>query len=247
MSRAPKLDMDFNKTKFAEDLATACGSRTQREYAKLSGVTPGYLSMFLNKKCDNPPTPATIQRFALNAENGISYGQLLESAGYDPLKYTSELLNSESMDVKNSYQKLELAIILMNLANNVVNWKLQEVNYEDTCISKIEFENHIFKRLHLYLCPYVPIADSITTYTSFLGFQTAFSTMYAKETEYDTKFSLVTTNRSVFDIAVNSFPPVTGIIVTVVLVDFNTLSIIDERTLSEKNDVDVEQLKRYIG
>ena len=83
----------FDKEKFAKLLIEARGERTNADYAKDSGISRGYISGYVNKNIDNPPSPEILRKLALKAAKDISYEDLMEAAGYLP---SSQLI----MDMK---------------------------------------------------------------------------------------------------------------------------------------------------
>ena len=105
MSRNVPLDHEFNKEKFAELLKKAQGSRQQNTFAGDIGMSKTYLNSYLGAKNDRPLTPSTIKKIAAASENGVSYEDLLEAAGYNSSKYTfvmqSEKEISNRVDAEN--------------------------------------------------------------------------------------------------------------------------------------------------
>lgn len=86
MRRSVDPDFDFDKKKYAEVLRRAIGDRSIATFSKDVGISTGYVSRYLNLKCDVTPTIATIKKIA-NATKMVTYAELLEAAGYDSEKY----------------------------------------------------------------------------------------------------------------------------------------------------------------
>lgn len=86
MRRSVNPDFDFDKEKYAEVLRRAIGDRSIATFSKDVGISTGYVSRYLNLKCDVTPTIATIKKIA-NATKMVNYAELLEAAGYDSEKY----------------------------------------------------------------------------------------------------------------------------------------------------------------
>jgi transcriptional regulator with XRE-family HTH domain len=86
MRRSVDPDYDFEKEKYAEVLRRAIGDRSISMFSKDVGISAGYVSRYLNLKCDVTPTIATIKKIA-NATKMVTYAELLEAAGYDSEKY----------------------------------------------------------------------------------------------------------------------------------------------------------------
>ncbi len=87
MSRAVKTDYEFDKKTFADLLSEAKGKRTQTEFAEQCQISLAHLNRYLNQKKDNPPIPTTIRHIADVAQGGVSYDELMRTAGYNPEKY----------------------------------------------------------------------------------------------------------------------------------------------------------------
>ena len=86
MRRNIEPDFEFEKEKYAEVLKRAIGDRTIATFVKEADSSAGYISKYLNLKCDVAPTIATIKKIA-SATKMVSYEELLQAAGYDPLKF----------------------------------------------------------------------------------------------------------------------------------------------------------------
>lgn len=54
----------FDKALLAKILFKARGERNSEEYARDSGVSRSYISMLLNGKRDDPPTPDILKKLA---------------------------------------------------------------------------------------------------------------------------------------------------------------------------------------
>ena len=74
--------MYFNKEYFAKILDSAKGNRTNQQYADDSGVSRSYISLLLNLKREDPPTPDILKKLACAAHNNVTYAQLMTAAGY---------------------------------------------------------------------------------------------------------------------------------------------------------------------
>ena len=74
--------MKFDKKKFAEQLEQAKGNRSINEYARECGISAAHISRLLRQMIDTAPSPDTIEKLVSKAHNGITYYQLMQSAGY---------------------------------------------------------------------------------------------------------------------------------------------------------------------
>jgi SOS-response transcriptional repressor LexA len=72
----------FDKTKFAELLRKATGSRSINQYWLRSEVSATYISKLQRGLVDKPPSPEIIRKLADHAENGVTYEELMQAAGH---------------------------------------------------------------------------------------------------------------------------------------------------------------------
>lgn len=55
----------FNKEKFSDILTKIYRTyNNQRDFAEATGVNRGYLSQYINKKLENPPTPKILEKLS---------------------------------------------------------------------------------------------------------------------------------------------------------------------------------------
>lgn len=98
MRRNVDPDYEFDKDRFAEVLKAAIGDRSYSAFGKEADISFGYISKYINKKCDVSPTVQTLKKMAKVAK--VTYSELLEAAGYDSNKYDEDdisatMVNSE--------------------------------------------------------------------------------------------------------------------------------------------------------
>ena len=94
MRRNVDPDYEFDKDRFAEVLKAAIGDRSYSAFGKEADISFGYISKYINKKCDVSPTVQTLKKMAKVAK--VTYAELLEAAGYDSNKYEEDDI-SETM------------------------------------------------------------------------------------------------------------------------------------------------------
>lgn len=87
MSKAVKLDHEFDKDRFATLLERACGSRRKKDFADDAGLSRAYLIKHMNKNLASPPTPASLKKIADASQNGVMFADLLDAAGYNPDRF----------------------------------------------------------------------------------------------------------------------------------------------------------------
>ena len=88
MRRNVDPDYEFDKDRFAEVLKAAIGDRSYSAFGKEADISFGYISKYINKKCDVSPTVQTLKKMAKVAK--VTYAELLEAAGYDSNKYEED-------------------------------------------------------------------------------------------------------------------------------------------------------------
>lgn len=119
----------FNKEKFSIILNSIYKTfDNQRSFADATGVNRGYLSQYINKKLDNPPTPKILEKIA-NASKGLAtYDELMLICGYASLatKLNSPMVNND------------IAVLILFISENE---KL--IPYNDLWVEKKILQPHI--------------------------------------------------------------------------------------------------------
>lgn len=72
----------FDKKSFAKLLKEAKGSRSMRSYASLSDVSAAHLSRLSREIVESPPSPETLKKLSIYAENGVTLKSLMHACGY---------------------------------------------------------------------------------------------------------------------------------------------------------------------
>ncbi|KXS37986.1 MAG: hypothetical protein AWU54_2248 [Candidatus Frackibacter sp. T328-2] len=90
----------FNKERFKNLIKKAQGDRTQREFAKDSGVNRTYISKIINKKLDSPPNPEILKELSKVAQNNVTYQDLMEAAGYLESVLIDEIKSEEEKKIE---------------------------------------------------------------------------------------------------------------------------------------------------
>lgn len=87
MKRSDYPDFDFDGKKFSELVGKAQYILTQTAFAKKANLSTNFINKCIRNKLRTVPTPATIKKIAIASDGRVSYSELLEAAGYDPMKY----------------------------------------------------------------------------------------------------------------------------------------------------------------
>lgn len=82
MKRNVEPEFEFQKEEFIKLWKKAIGDRSYSLFGKEAGISFGYISKYMNGKCDVSPTIQTLKKISKVAI-GVTYAELLEAAGYD--------------------------------------------------------------------------------------------------------------------------------------------------------------------
>lgn len=73
----------FDKIKFAKILSNINETYdTMTEFSKKSGVNRTYLSQYINKKLDSPPSPKILKKIAESSNGITTYQELMNICGF---------------------------------------------------------------------------------------------------------------------------------------------------------------------
>ncbi len=72
----------FDKHKFGRLLMKAVGDRSLNEYGRLTGISAAHISRLTRGLLDAPPNPQTIKQLAAYAANGVTYEEMMVTAGH---------------------------------------------------------------------------------------------------------------------------------------------------------------------
>lgn len=117
MRRNVDPDYEFDKDRFAEVLKAAIGDRSYSAFGKEADISFGYISKYINKKCDVSPTVQTLKKMANVAK--VTYAELLEAAGYDSNKYDED--NVSATMVNNEWSLMNM--LLPTLCRTGFKWQ----------------------------------------------------------------------------------------------------------------------------
>ncbi len=72
----------FDKERFGQLIEKAIGTRTITEYSISCGINLTYVSKYVNRKLPKPPSVQVIRKMATKAQNGVTYREFMDAAGY---------------------------------------------------------------------------------------------------------------------------------------------------------------------
>lgn len=122
----------LDKKQFSKLLERAIADRTATEFSNQSGVNRTYISKFLNKRIDNPPSPEILKKIANVAHNNVTYNDLMKTVGF----------------LKEEGRRVDLEKRLLSLEERVTALEGQVLEQSETKISTnnlIESLKNIFK------------------------------------------------------------------------------------------------------
>lgn len=232
MSRAVKLDHNFDLEKYSDLLNKAKGSRSQTKFAKDCGLSTAYICKYLNANIKNAPTPTTIKKIAACAANDITLEQLLDAAGYDAKKYISS--NPLTSDL--NFKKLAQATILSNFTNFNFSWNTTKKISDDYDLS-IDLSGNIINRWIFKFCSEIDFQDL----NSEIQQQNRLFSYYGKILSISEipklKLSFVTDSKIVYKKLKELPPYMLAMYVSVILIDSKKMIVLNEEYLDSYFDI----------
>lgn len=244
MSKAVKLDHEFDIDKYTELLIKAQGGRSQTEFANDCGLSVAYICKYINKKFDKAPIPSTIKKIAACAAGGVSYSELLEAAGYDSSKFSTDELSETPSAVIMEFEKLAMATITSALSHTEFEWsslqRHSDINYDFAIsITGGTISNWVFEFIHesAIMIPTKALPNRVISYYGKLAIENH---------EPRTKFSFITDSEDTFNNLKTFNPYMLSMYVSVILIDINSMSIIKEEYLNSSLNLHTNMSTIYL-
>lgn len=155
MRRTVEPDYEFNKESFAEVLGRAMGEKSYSEFGRLADISFGYISKYMNLKCDVSPTLPTIKKIA-KVSTTVKYAELLEASGYDPDKYDDVEFLREMGNEAIGWTPANT--ILPALCNVNFKWKFQNTDVSTGAPFAVELEDAPFDMWY-----FIPVRKDFVT------------------------------------------------------------------------------------
>ena len=225
----------FDQTTFSELLKRAIGSRMQKDFAAMIGITPAHLSRILHHRFDTPPSVETLRKIATNAENGVTYHDLLKVCGYiSENEATGEISLPIEATPSNKFVK---ATILTALESHNFTWEITTETVDSiSCDLAVRINNE----------------DRFLWYFKFLSqkseelirkqFSSNYLSLLFQNFKTTDKLSLVTCSRKEYEIYTTSLPVNLNMNLSIILINESQLDIQEERLLARalpyKNAID---------
>ena len=214
----------FNQLQFSILLKKAIGSRMQKDFAETIGITPAHLSRILNHKFNTPPSVDTLKKIAANAENNVTYRELMEVCGYVG-DNTSDIEYTLPAEPASSY-KFVKATILTALESGGLAYEIVSPNEDSPYDLAIRINNP--ERLEWFFKFLSQKAeDQMRRQLSGNYLELLF-----QKSESSQKVSFVTCSRKEYEIYLDKLPESLNRNLSIILVNEAELDIQEERWLS---------------
>lgn len=214
----------FNPTTFSEILKKAIGSRKQNEFAATIGISSAHLSRILRQKFTTPPSVETLKKIAANAENNVTYHELLEICGYiSESETTAELSLPAEATPSNKFVK---ATILTALEAHDFTWELTN----DSELSTYDLAVQIKNEDHFHW--YFKFLSQKSEEQMRKQLSSNYLSLLFQRQNTDDKLSLVTCSRKEFEIYLDKLPENLNMNLSIILANESQLEIQEERWLA---------------
>lgn len=243
MSRHTPNDFAVDYDNYYSLLKKAQGDRQQKTFAQDAGVSIAYMNKALSGKYTKPFMPSILRKIAAASEGRVSFKELLTAAGYDYKKHMKFEDAESSDDFEYWAEKLENSLREASLIEGIVTSSLGRKGYKWSGLSLTSQEKRFLLCVSLYDLPFSKWYFYFLVRRHFLA-----STMEKPEVLSDKKWterilqlvsgsqtlpgekiSIVTTDKSVFETISKLSFSLLGVFLSVILVDFETFSVIDEK------------------
>ncbi|MGH4138232.1 hypothetical protein [Clostridium sp.] len=211
----------FNTVTFALLLEKAKGDRSITQYANKIDVSAAHISRLLRKLVKSPPAPDTINKFASDAYNGVTYSELMLAAGHINDESEQITTNDERIQTTENKKKIFQAII-SDLYTRDIEFSLNKTINAPADLM-LEISNWEYSKWDIKIVSYV---NPTTIYN-------IYGKIACMEVASDVKVSIAVGNINEFDLFVNNTPKSLRINLYVMLLDLNHEKIIKEEKLCQ--------------
>lgn len=234
---------EFNKSQFADLLKTAKGKDKIVDFSKNCGVSSAYIGKYINLTFDQAPTIGTLRRIAAYTElMGIEFESLATAAGYTE----EDIKKAASSNPAASSVKSFDSIILGALSNSNFEWKfvpLTSANKSGNLIISLDKEF-----LSQWVFTYCRVAfneqQGMQKMRPMDQSQMIFNHILFSSLPEKSKISIVTDSEELFKQLTRYKPKMLAAYLSVVLVDFAGMNVIDEVSLETALPED-KRLEQY--
>lgn len=224
------MKRNFNKEDFAYLLKKAIGTRKQSEFAKETGLTKEHLCRFINQRLEVGPSLATLNRIAEHTTE-VSWNELYVAAGYSvEVDYAqSTISKQEALSIKLINATILSALIKQKSAWTIGRNHDEGDRYLSICLEDAPIHHWYFHYITHDLQP------SIQQHL-----KASYVDLVFHDFEPEDKYTFVTASSTEYDAYKESPPKNLNLNISVMLVNTETLNIVEE-TLLQKNTAMSEQ------
>ncbi|MBU3146004.1 hypothetical protein [Clostridium sp. CF012] len=212
---------NFNTVTFALLLEKSKGDRSITQYANKVDVSAAHISRLLRKLVKSPPSPETINKFASDAYNGVTYSELMFAAGHINYKTEESPTNDERVKIAENKNKIFQAII-SDLYSREVEFSLNKTINAPADLM-LEMINWKYSKWDIKITSFV---NSTTLYN-------VYGEIACMELAADIKVSIAVGSKIEFDLFINKPPKSLRANLYVMLIDLNQNKIIKEEKLCQ--------------
>jgi len=211
----------FNTVTFALLLEKAKGDRSITQYANKIDVSAAHISRLLRKLVKSPPAPDTINKFASDAYNGVTYSELMLAAGHINNEAEEISTDNERIQATENKKKIFQAII-SDLYTRDIEFSLNKTINAPADLM-LEISNWEYSKWDIKIASYV---NPTTIYN-------VYGKIACMEVASDIKVSIAVGNINEFDLFVNNPPKSLRTNLYIMLLDLSHEKIIKEEKLCQ--------------
>lgn len=226
------MKINYNQSAFSQLLRSAIGNRKKKDFASIIGISPEYLSRLLNGKAPNTPSIELLKNIARNAQNSISYSQLLQVCGYTG---RNESPANPPISASESHKFMK-ATILTALESLSMPWTLEPSGVSCDLSIRVSSEME-----HCWYFRFLPMEeDQLQQHLS-----ENYLALLFQSIKNEDKYSLVTSSKAEYDLFLEQLPVNLNLNLSIILVDMEHLEIQEESWLSTATRVNssLEQIQ----
>ena len=232
------MNHKYDPQEFATLLQRAVGNTKKKEFASLIDVSPEYLSRILNAKLENPPSISKIQSIAQNANNGVTYAQLLSAAGYaaqDEADPALAIPTSLSEDVRKFMQ----GTILTALSVSGIPCTLEQEKKDTDYHLSVSFASGAISHWHFIFL------SNATDELMKKELQSLYLRLIFEKISDTEKISFVTGSKEEFELYSSRIPENISLNLSVILIDEKNLTIEKECWIKSTPSLSSEDISIY--
>lgn len=235
---------NFDTSKIVEALIAARGSRTNTQFSKDTGVSLAHISRLINGKFNSPPSKEIIAKLAAAAENGVTYKDLMEIAGYYSVEERPESPGISKL------HKISETLLMGSLRTIKHPWQFLDPAYTE--FREVDLSLQLYGAtiklwdFMIYISsPKVEKLISNSKNRTDKVYRTL-GLIACSDIEKDTKFSIVLNDENLFNTYISLRSVDINRTISVILLDLNNFSIVKEQYISYYRGHDNESTRKKL-